>query len=72
MGDVIRFPRSWRLSYRPAPSFAVSVLHHDGRWHVVSRKHSWDFASRSLAQAFAREIADGFGVATLVHLRGAA
>jgi hypothetical protein len=72
MAEVISFPRRWLPLYRYEPGFSVQVLQHDGRWLVVSRKHSWDFPSRSSAQTFAREIADGFGVSVLVQLRGAA
>lgn len=72
MADVIAFPRRWCLAFRSDPGFTVKVLKHDGEWLVACRKHSWAFRSRSAAQAFARDVADSFGVLTVVHLRGAA
>jgi hypothetical protein len=72
MADVITFPWRWVPLYRTEPGFTVRVMPNDGLWLVVSRKHSWDFSSRSSAQAFAREIADSFGVSMVVHMRGAA
>lgn len=72
MSEVIIFPRRWQMRFRREPGFTVRVISHDGLWLVVARQHSWDFASRSSAQAFAREIADGFGVSTVVQMRGAA
>jgi hypothetical protein len=72
MADVIRFSRRGLPRYRSEPGFVVTVLEHDGLWYVVARHHSWCFRARSAAQAFAREVADGFGVPTVVQLRGAA
>lgn len=72
MAEVIQFPRRWRLTCRPEPGFTVRVMPCAGLWLVVARQHSWDFVSRSSAQAFAREIADGFGVSTVVQMRGVA
>lgn len=72
MSSVVIFPRNGSPRYRSEPGFAVKVLQHDGLWLAVSRKHSWAFVTRSEAQAFARDIADGFGVSTVVQLRGAA
>lgn len=72
MGDVIRFPCRWRPIYWPEPGFTVRVMQYDGEWLVVARQHSWSFWSRRAAQAFARDITDGFGVSTVVQMRGAA
>ncbi len=70
--ETIKFPWRMRPSGQPQPGFMVRVLQHDGRWLVVSRKHSWDFRTRRAAQAFARDVADGFGVGLLVQIGGAA
>ena len=72
MAKVIKFPRRMDLPVRSEPGFAVQIMPQDGLWLVVCRNHGWLHLTRSEAQAVAREIADGFGVPTVLHLRGAA
>jgi hypothetical protein len=72
MGDVVSFPRRWPRHRSVAPGFAVFVARHDNEWLAVCRQHSWSFATRSEAQRFARDVADGFGVPVAVQLWGAA
>jgi hypothetical protein len=74
MGDLLHFTRA-PAYVRPIPKagFSVKVIPSaDGEWLVVSRQHSWDFRSRKAAQAFAHEIAEGFGVGVIVRIGGAA
>ena len=73
MAEIIAFPLRRKL-FRPAPQpgFVVRIMPSDCGWLVVSRNHSWAFGARSEAVVFAREIADGFGVSTVVQMRGSA
>lgn len=72
MADVIPFPDKKRRHGLLEPGFSVRVVSHEGLWLVVARKHSWIFCTRREAQAFARDLADGFGVSVVIQMRGAA